>query len=187
MAVHVHIGAVLTTRCVTQWSMCVGLLRCESLCAAAEPLRLLDDSDQSLNMQLMKGWEMGILRFLQARFMANEHWKTVEAAQKPRSSAHSGTEYVTKGNSLLARFEQAVKDTGIPVLIIHGEQDTLVPIGNSCRLAAVIHAPLIKISGCGHTPAEELPEMFVEEVSRFMKENILTEVAPDRRKRRPAK
>eukprot|EP00892_Ulva_mutabilis_P009595 jgi/Ulvmu1/7007/UM033_0065.1 len=135
--------------------------------------------------QLMQGWEVGILRFLQARFMASENWKSTDAAAKPQRASPSGAEYVTKDNSLLARFEQTVKDTGVPVLIVHGEQDTLVPISNSCRLAAVIQAPLVKISGCGHTPAEEMPAIFVEEVSRFMKENIWIDVAVAR-ERSPA-
>lgn len=126
-------------------------------------------------MQLLKGWELGISRFLQARFMADENWKSKDDVPQAQSP---GAEYVTNGTSLLSRFERCVKDTHVPVLIMHGEQDTLVPIGNSCRLSAVIQAPLIKISGCGHTPAEELPDMFVDEVARFVQECVCRDGRP---------
>lgn len=150
----------------TSYSSCSDQMRvpymCDNLCSC---------------VQLMKGWEIGILRFLQARFMAEENWKSKDAMPRPQKLERSSNDFVTKGDSLLSRFEMCIKNTGVPVLIIHGEQDTLVPIGNSCRLSAVIQAPLVKVSGCGHTPAEELPELFVAEVSRFVKQHVWTDVS----------
>jgi pimeloyl-ACP methyl ester carboxylesterase len=71
-------------------------------------------------------------------------------------------------DSLLERFHWRLQQRNIPLVILHGEQDNLVPIGNSCRMSAVLGVPLIKISDCGHTPAEEVPQCFVQEVSRFV-------------------
>ena len=72
--------------------------------------------------------------------------------------------------TLLQRFKAAVRERSVPVLLVHGEQDSLVPVSNSCRLSAVLRAPLIKIADCGHTPAEEVPDAFVDIVTRFTKD-----------------
>jgi pimeloyl-ACP methyl ester carboxylesterase len=61
---------------------------------------------------------------------------------------------------------------------VHGEQDRLVPIGNSCRLSAVLGgAPVVKIAGCGHNPMEELPECFISEVCRFVDTTVRPRLA----------
>lgn len=99
---------------------------------------------------LCRGWETGIARFLEARV----------------SGALAGED--DRQGDQLTRFKAAIDAFDIPVVIMHGEQDALVPIANSCRLSALLGAPLVKISECGHTPAEEVPECFIAEVERFV-------------------
>ena len=67
-------------------------------------------------------------------------------------------------------------------LQVHGEQDRLVPIGNSCRLSAVLGgAPVVKIAGCGHNPMEELPQCFTSEVCRFVDATVRPHIASSSR------
>ena len=131
---------------------------------------------------LVRGWERGLLRFLRARVVRSTRDKLQAAQQQSKAAAvseaqplekeASGVEAAaaqsTQGNNLLLQFQRQLKERRIPVLILHGEQDSLVPIGNSCRLSAVLDAPLIKIADCGHTPAEEVPACFVELLRRFV-------------------
>ena len=55
------------------------------------------------------------------------------------------------------------------MLILHGENDALVPAWNSRRLAALLPgAESVIYPECGHLPMEELPERFVEDVAQFL-------------------
>lgn len=85
------------------------------------------------------------------------------------SSAAEGDE------SQLARFSATVAEAGIPVLIIHGADDTLVPLSNSKALASTVPgAQLVVLPGCGHTPQEETPDRVTEHVCAFLKESDVT-------------
>ena len=124
---------------------------------------------------LVRGWERGILLFLRARLSGEPDDSAAVLTQQrsgglERNDSSSSSEGDTEGGDvgLLRRFAAQVARRSIPVTILHGEQDGLVPIANSTRLAAVLDAPLVKISDCGHTPAEEVPLCFVDEVQRFV-------------------
>ena len=136
---------------------------------------------------LVRGWEAGLLRFLRARLMRSADDKLVAAEHNEAVLAGAAAESLSRGldtgagaggaggkagpdDSLLRRFQRRLDETGVPVVIVHGEQDSLVPIGNSCRLSAALRAPLVKLSDCGHTPAEEVPRCFVEVIARFVRQ-----------------
>ncbi len=54
---------------------------------------------------------------------------------------------------------QQYKEIKIPVLVIWGERDEIIPLSNGQRLARDIpYARLESISNCGHIPHEECPE-----------------------------
>ncbi|GLI69240.1 hypothetical protein VaNZ11_013815 [Volvox africanus] len=80
---------------------------------------------------------------------------------------------VDGGNSdddgdLATRLAVLVASTGLPVLIIHGLFDKLVPASNSQRLARMLPGcELVLLDKCGHMPQEELPEIFVSLVAEF--------------------
>jgi len=59
----------------------------------------------------------------------------------------------------------------IPVLVITGDHDRVVPAGESVRLAAELrNAELVVIPDCGHVPHEERPRQFLGAVTDFLAE-----------------
>lgn len=55
------------------------------------------------------------------------------------------------------------------MLIVHGENDRLVPASNSRRLALLLpNARLVIMPQTGHIPHEERPEEFLEAVHTFL-------------------
>lgn len=57
----------------------------------------------------------------------------------------------------------------LPVLVVSGDDDRIVPTEQSLRLAREIPgAQLSLIQFCGHVPQEECPENFLKEVNNFL-------------------
>jgi pimeloyl-ACP methyl ester carboxylesterase len=57
-----------------------------------------------------------------------------------------------------------------PTLIIHGEQDSVIPAANSRGLASAIPgAKLIIYDGVGHVPMEQIPERSSQDLKAFLK------------------
>ena len=66
-------------------------------------------------------------------------------------------------------LEQAINDITIPVLVITGDNDTVVATEDSIRLSEELpNAELIIIDQTGHLPNEEKPDEFAEIVSGFL-------------------
>lgn len=110
--------------------------------------------------QLVKNWDIGIVRFLMGRLSDDNGFV-------PSVLATAG------GEALPSQAEQLAavcNSHGTKVLIVHGRNDSLVPIGNSRRLAELLrpHARLVEFDNCGHMPHEECAMKFVEEVSEFL-------------------
>jgi pimeloyl-ACP methyl ester carboxylesterase len=62
----------------------------------------------------------------------------------------------------------------LPILLIHGEQDTIVPVKESRRLAeAIPHAEFHILSQCGHVPQEECPETTAGLIIDFLEKHNL--------------
>ena len=62
----------------------------------------------------------------------------------------------------------ALADSGASVLIVHGENDVIVPASNSRALAKLLGAELKIVPACGHMPHEEAPEEFIDIVRDFI-------------------
>jgi len=62
----------------------------------------------------------------------------------------------------------ALADSGASVLIVHGENDVIVPASNSRALAKLLGAELKIVPACGHMPHEEAPEEFIDIVRNFI-------------------
>jgi pimeloyl-ACP methyl ester carboxylesterase len=74
----------------------------------------------------------------------------------------------------VCRLSSFITATGLPVLIIHGESDRLVPASNSLRLAALLPGcELALIKECGHMPQEECPRLFTELVADFVDRRVV--------------
>jgi pimeloyl-ACP methyl ester carboxylesterase len=57
----------------------------------------------------------------------------------------------------------------IPVLVITGDNDRIVPTDESIRLASELpQAKLVVVPACGHAPQEECPQVFLEAVQAFL-------------------
>jgi pimeloyl-ACP methyl ester carboxylesterase len=69
--------------------------------------------------------------------------------------------------NLLARLEELQ----LPVLVITGDDDRIVPTEDSIRLADQLpDAQLAVIPACGHIPQEECPQAFLQAVKAFLLE-----------------
>jgi pimeloyl-ACP methyl ester carboxylesterase len=59
----------------------------------------------------------------------------------------------------------------VPTLVISGDNDRVVPVESSVRLAEELpNAELVVIPNCGHVPHEECPEPFLDAVEAFLEE-----------------
>lgn len=66
-------------------------------------------------------------------------------------------------------LEQRLEELGVPVLVITGDDDRIVPTEQSIRLAGEIPgAELVVIPNCGHVPQEECPVEFLAAVESFL-------------------
>lgn len=80
-------------------------------------------------------------------------------------------------DAALARMEQvvladpvpALRSLHVPVLLLWGEQDRMIPIGNAADyLAALPDARLVVLPGLGHVPQEESPAEALAPVRAFL-------------------
>jgi pimeloyl-ACP methyl ester carboxylesterase len=66
-------------------------------------------------------------------------------------------------------LERRLAEIHVPVLVITGDDDRIVPTAQSVRLAAEIPgAELVVIPRCGHVPHEERPAAFLDAVAGFL-------------------
>ena len=68
-------------------------------------------------------------------------------------------------------LEKRLTEIQVPVLVITGDDDRVVPTEQSVRLAdEVPGAQLVVLSNCGHVPQEECPEAFLDGLNGFLAE-----------------
>lgn len=66
-------------------------------------------------------------------------------------------------------LDEQLNELSMPVLVITGDDDQIVPTENSIRLAEEIPgAELVVIPNCGHVPHEECPEVFLAATLDFV-------------------
>jgi pimeloyl-ACP methyl ester carboxylesterase len=72
-------------------------------------------------------------------------------------------------------LDQKLNQLTLPVLVITGDDDRIVPTEDSIRLASELpNADLVVIPNCGHVPHEECPSAFLEATEGFL-EGLITE------------
>jgi pimeloyl-ACP methyl ester carboxylesterase len=65
---------------------------------------------------------------------------------------------------------ERVSEFDLPILVITGDDDRIVPTEQSLRLAEELsHAELAVIPQCGHVPHEECPTVFMQAVTEFLR------------------
>ena len=98
--------------------------------------------------KIMKEWDKGLVKFVFAMLFSMQN---------------------TRGRDELLMDLREAAEKGLRVLIIHGEQDRIVPVTNSLKLAEMIPNCKVEIvPRCGHLPHEEYPEMFIDIVSDWI-------------------
>jgi pimeloyl-ACP methyl ester carboxylesterase len=66
-------------------------------------------------------------------------------------------------------LEDRLSEVRVPVLVITGDDDRIVPTAQSIRLAGELpQARLVILPECGHVPQEECPEAFLEALDAFL-------------------
>jgi pimeloyl-ACP methyl ester carboxylesterase len=96
-------------------------------------------------------WE-GYERPLQAENWDRALWELTRSAERP---------------ALAERLDEIT----LPVLVITGDDDRIVPTDQSIRLAEELpNAGLVVLEACGHVPQEECPQPWLEAVETFLGE-----------------
>jgi len=67
-----------------------------------------------------------------------------------------------------AGLDARLGELTMPVLVISGDQDRIVPLESSLRLADALGVTPVVIAAAGHLPHEEQPAQFLQAVSPFV-------------------
>jgi pimeloyl-ACP methyl ester carboxylesterase len=98
-------------------------------------------------------------------------WKYLPEAKEPMNPETIGLQYVAVQNWLTPGGGSAklLQKIDIPVLVISGENDKVVPVANASLLAGLIPgATLITEPDCGHGFMYQLPEVFAKHIDTFL-------------------
>ena len=107
----------------------------------------------------VRGWDVGMVRVVLSA-------ATGGAGGLAALFADAADAEANKPENVIA----ALAGSGARVLIVHGDEDAIVPVGNSARLREMIPgARLAVMEGVGHMPHEEAPERFIAEVAQFVR------------------
>jgi pimeloyl-ACP methyl ester carboxylesterase len=75
--------------------------------------------------------------------------------------------------SQVSDLPQRLGEFTLPVLVITGDTDKIVPIANSIQLAGELpNAALVVIPQAGHVPHEEQPGLFMQAVDEFLRQTL---------------
>ena len=124
----------------------------------------------------VKGWDDGMVRVVLAAATAgvNDVWaaESAKVAAAIRKESPATCDALEDMSTDAAATLEALRCSGARVLIVHGDEDAIVPLENSRRLADALgpEAQLVVMRGCGHMPHEEDPDVFVEAVKSFVGE-----------------
>ncbi len=66
-------------------------------------------------------------------------------------------------------LRERLRELSMPVLVITGDDDRIVPTAASATLAQAFNFPLVILPTCGHVPQEECPQDFMTAVNQFIK------------------
>ncbi|MCS6844121.1 MAG: alpha/beta hydrolase [Caldilineales bacterium] len=115
------------------------------------------------------GYEFGRSAWHDPSRFTDEIWKNYTKPLKAENWDRALWE-LTRASRPLG-LAQRLDELTVPVLVITGDDDRIVPTEQSVRLASEIPgAELVVIPNCGHVPQEECPEPFLEAVNAFLAE-----------------
>lgn len=93
----------------------------------------------------------------------------IESIRRPLFAADGHHSLLaTSRNWSANHIERDAHQINQPTLIIWGEEDTVIPIKNGCKLhQEILNSRFVVLKDCGHVPQEEKSELFTEIVSEF--------------------
>jgi pimeloyl-ACP methyl ester carboxylesterase len=75
--------------------------------------------------------------------------------------------FFTRSSSASDGLEEVIAGLKVPVFVVTGDDDRVVPTADSIRLAEDTTAELEVFEACGHIAHEECPEQFLAMMARF--------------------
>lgn len=127
---------------------------------------------QAFASDLERDYATTLLRFLSLQVRSGENVRTVLKYLRVALFARGvpSAEVLRAGLAILLEndLRHAIGKLALPLSIVHGERDTLVPVEAARWLAAQIPgARLTLIPGCAHAPFLSHPNLFLQEVREF--------------------
>jgi pimeloyl-ACP methyl ester carboxylesterase len=109
------------------------------------------------------GWDAGMVRVVLAAATGGVSLaRAILGATSPTAEADKPENII-----------EALRLSKARVLIVHGSDDMIVPVGNSRRLKELIpRAEMVEMPGVGHMPHEEAPEAFLDAVTAFVDKRV---------------
>jgi len=139
--------------------------------AVGSPMRRVMRDDRSWTdgyrrPSVVTGWDRGMARVVLSAATGGLDGVAATA----RDGARRVVRAVSGEESGEEDAAEALARSGARVLIVHGDEDVIVPRSNSEKLAAALpRAELVVVRGCGHMPHEECPDVFLDAVRAFLR------------------
>jgi pimeloyl-ACP methyl ester carboxylesterase len=103
------------------------------------------------------------------RTIATRNVMSSERAKAFLSTLRLMTDFGGQKQSIIDTALSALKQLNIPVLFIHGRQDTVLPYEHSVAAQKLVaNSKLVIFDDCGHTPQIEKPGLFNDELKSFI-------------------
>lgn len=98
--------------------------------------------------------------------------KRIESVHRPTKAADAHRSFLaTARNWDACRIQDDAQYIGQPTLIVWGEKDRIIPVENGEKLYnSILNSRFVVFKECGHVPAEEKPDLFVDLVTEFCRD-----------------
>jgi pimeloyl-ACP methyl ester carboxylesterase len=112
---------------------------------------------------IVRDWDVGMFRVVLASVVAANSPREIWRDAMARARATTPPSTLEREDAVTALVESGAK-----ILIVHGENDVIVPVSNSRALAELLNCELRVLPKTGHMPHEESPDAFVDALRDFM-------------------
>jgi len=120
---------------------------------------------------LVRRWDSGLLSFVRATTSPRRFPSALWSGVQHLSGVFKGQNPKWESDETFAQLVALSEKEKIPILIVHGENDKLIPVNNSVDLVGSLPtARMVQFEQCGHIPHEESPERFLDAIERFKDE-----------------
>ncbi len=162
-------GMVAQVLAVDHASLVRSLTLCDTLCEVGPPLaRILEERARAVEEGGMSAIVKSTLeRWFSPSFFANRP-DVVSEVEKLLLAADPIINAQTWRAIARLNVVSRLPKLHLPALVIKGSLDNSIPPGAGERLANLLGAPLVELSGCAHMAPLEAPEKFIELLESFL-------------------